>query len=522
MRESPLQVLLVQDGAQAPCAFEEMFRAEKPFELIHVGRMSEAESYLTRVRPDVILLDMESVGSDEIGTVRQAHAMAPGTPLVLLTAASDEAAAAQAKNLGVTDYLLKEEGKSRALPRTLRHAIELRRVQAETDLLRAYQERFEDEFLSHVSHELRSPLNSIYQFVTILLDGLAGDLQPQQAAHLEIVLRNVQHLQSMINDLFEAQNLSQGKLLVEPQPTSLGDAILDTIHTLQFSAAARQIDLFAEIEGPLPQVFADPTRLRQMLSILTENGIKFTPPHGTVKMKARAQGQSILFEISDSGCGIAPQYLEQIFEHRFQAPGLQGRDPAHEEEASGRRGLGLGLYICKDLVARHGGAITVSSKLQQGTTFLITLPQFHLEEQIRLVVESAGQSGGPFTLLVVEMASRSGWLSNQARAQHGQALREDLQQCLYVDRHALLPRMGASGGVELFFVVAAGTEPEVRELAARIDRQISCNESLEPSGIRLSTSLWFLKSGGNLETLAAEVQQHVDQEISQRMVRDGQ
>src|SRR6202012_4685402 len=102
---------------------------------------------------------------------------------------------------------------------------------------------------------------------------------------------------------------------------------------------------------------------------------------------------------------------------------------------------------------------------------------------------SAGESVSPFTLLVVEMASRSGWLSSQARAQHGQAVREDLQQCLYAGRHTLLPRMGASGAVELFFVVAAGTEPEVRELAARIDRQISSNESLEPSGIRLSTWL---------------------------------
>jgi signal transduction histidine kinase len=498
---------LVQEDAQAVRSFKEMLSAERPFELIKVGRMSEAESYLTRVRPDVILLDMESVGSDRVGTVRQAHAMAPGTPLVLLTAANDETAAAEARSLGVTDYVLKEEGKNRALPRTLRDAIELRRVQSETDLLRAYQERFEDEFLSHVSHELRSPLNSIYQFVTILLDGLAGDLKPPQVAHLQVVLRNTQHLQAMINDLFEAQNLSQGQLLIEPQPASLGDAILDTIHTLQFSAAAKQIDLFGEIKGPLPQVLADPTRLRQILSILTENAIKFTPPRGTVKMMAQVQERMVLFAISDSGCGIAPQLLDQIFEYRFQGRG---------EDSSG--GLGLGLYICKDLVVRHKGAITVVSKPGEGATFSITFPQFHLEEWIQPLLAD----GGPYTLLVAEMSFNAGWLPREARSRHGQAIREDLQQRLCPERHVLLPRMGASGGVELFFVVVAGTEPEVRELAARIDQQVSSNELLETSGIRLATSLWFLRSGSNVETLAAEVQQRIDQEISQRMVRDGQ
>src|SRR6202162_6656481 len=101
---------------------------------------------------------------------------------------------------GAQDYLIKGQIENRALPRALRHAIERYRMQAETDLIRTDQLQFKDEFLSHVSHELRSPLTAIYQFVTILLDRLDGELNPEQNEYLEVVLRNVKQLKSMIDD----------------------------------------------------------------------------------------------------------------------------------------------------------------------------------------------------------------------------------------------------------------------------------------------------------------------------------
>lgn len=524
MKENSLQVLLVQDGAADARSLREMFRNEKPgsFELIHVGRISEAETYLATARADIILLDIGSSDGNGIGTVRQAHAMAPGTPLIVLTGLDDEAAAAEALKEGAQDYLIKGQIESRALPRTLRHAIELRRMKAETDLVRAYQMRFKDEFLSHVSHELRSPLNAIYQFVTILLDRLAGELNPQQSADLEIVLRNVQQLQSMINDLFEAGDSQRGELLVEPQPTSPGDAILDTVNTLQFAAVAKEIDLSAELDCPLPSVCADPTRLRQILGILVENAIKFTPANGVVKITARLLEGNLLLEVSDSGCGISPDFIERIFERMFQAP---------HPDSAGRKGLGLGLYICKDLVTRQGGEIWVTSAPGRGAVFSVTLPVFRLGDLIRPAI----RSGSPVTLLVTEIGSQTGWLSNQARAQHGGAVRDVLQQCLYPGQDVLLPRMGFSGGVELFFVVAAADESGAGALVERIRDLLDSSQQMEQAGLIHSTSFRFLQGSRNgfrpesgeatetrLEKLAAEVQQRIDEEISQRMVRDGQ
>src|SRR6202171_2565236 len=183
--------------------------------------MSEAVIHLAKGGVDIILLDMGLPDGHGLDTVRRAHAAAPCVPLIVLTGLDDEALAAGTIKEGAQDYLIKGQIENRALPRALRHAIERHRMQTETDTIRTQQMQFKDEFLSHVSHELRSPLSAIRQFVTILLDKLAGELRPEQHQYLEIVLRNVKQLQSMINDLLEVTGVQAGKLMIELQCTSV-------------------------------------------------------------------------------------------------------------------------------------------------------------------------------------------------------------------------------------------------------------------------------------------------------------
>jgi sigma-B regulation protein RsbU (phosphoserine phosphatase) len=167
MKETALHVLLVEDNAGDARLLREMFSTEKPgsFELTHLLRMSEAMIHLAKGGVDVVLLDLGLPDAHGLDTVRQAHALAPSVPLIVLTGLDDEALAAEAMKEGAQDYLIKGQIENRALPRALRHAIERHRMQTETDLIRTQQLQFKDEFLSHVSHELRSPLTSIYQFV---------------------------------------------------------------------------------------------------------------------------------------------------------------------------------------------------------------------------------------------------------------------------------------------------------------------------------------------------------------------
>lgn len=530
MSETGLQILLVEDSAGDARLLREMFKTEKPdsFQLTHVLRIADAEAHLAKARADIILLDMGLPDGHGIETVRRAHAMAPGVPVIVLTGLDDERLAVEAMKEGAQDYLIKGQIESRALPRTLRHAMERQRMQTESDLARTYQMRFKDEFLSHVSHELRSPLNAIYQFVTILLDKLAGELNPQQSVDLDIVLRNVKQLQSMINDLFEVTGSQTGKLIIDLQPVSLPDAVADTLNTLQWAADGKGIKLTSDIDSALPPVYADPTRIRQILIILVENAIKFTPANGAVNILARRLEQDpdlLLLEISDSGCGISPDSIERIFERLFQEP-----NPVF---ATGK-GLGLGLYICKDLVVRQGGHIWAKSALGQGTVFSVTLPIFSLFDLISPTIRAAA-CGGPLALVVTELGSKTGWLSNQARAEQSHLVREVLQQCLQPRRSVLLPRMGVAGAVELFFVLSATDPTDAEELTQRIAEQLNSSDQIYLAGLTSSTTCRLLKviqgaitpgSSESMETyleeVAIEVKELLHEEISRRIVTNGQ
>jgi signal transduction histidine kinase len=526
MKESALQVLLVEDNAGDARLLHEMFSKEKPgsFELTHFLRMSEAVVHLAKGGVDIVLLDMGLPDGHGLDTVRRTHAAAPDVPVIVLTGLDDEALAAEAMKAGAQDYLIKGQIENRALPRALRHAIERHRMQTETDLILTHQVQFKDEFLSHVSHELRSPLTAIYQFVTILLDKLAGELNPQQDEYLRIVLRNVKQLQSMINDLLEVTRVQAGKLLIELQSTSVSDAIVYTINTLQGAATPKGITLSSEIARRLPSVCADPTRVRQMLVILVDNAIKFTPANGTVKVQARVFEEDpnfLVLEVSDSGSGITPDMNERVFDRLFQTA-----DPV----LAGRQGLGLGLYICKELVTRQGGKVWAKSAPGHGAVLSVTLPVFSLPNLIAPALRKERRTEGSIILVVTEMGSQTGWLSDEVRTEQSHGVRDLLQRCLHSDLDVLLPKMAFAGAAELFFIVAVTDEIGGEAITKRIREQFDGCGHIQQAGLTLSTSYRLLdaikRTGSEsmedfLQKVATRLQELMDEEISLRMVING-
>jgi signal transduction histidine kinase len=526
MKEKALQVLVVEDNAGDVRLLREMFNGEKPgsFELTHLLRMSEAETHLAKGGVDITLLDMGLPDGHGLETVRRARAAAPNVPLIILTGLDDEALAAAAMTQGAQDYMIKGQIESRALPRALRHAIERHRMQTEADLIRMHQLEFKDEFLSHVSHELRSPLTAVRQFVTILLDGLAGELNSEQRQYLEIILRNVKQLHSMINDLFEVSGIKAGKLKIDLQSTSASDAIAYTVNTLGGAAEAKGIVLPVAIESALPSVYADPARVRQILVILVDNAIKFTPQNGTVKIQAGIFEEDpafLLLEVSDSGCGIDPDKTERIFERLFQAS-----DP----DAADHNGLGLGLYICKDLVTRQGGRIWAKSVQGQGSTFSITLPICSLSALLAPAFSEERPSECPLTVVVTEIGSQTGWLSDQLRADQCRGIREILRETLYSDLDILLPKMDAAGPGELFFIVAVTDGIGGEAISKRIQKQLDSSERLRQAGLTHSTSFRSLEPIKRdlaeskevfLERVASNIQEFMNEEISARQVKNG-
>jgi len=526
MKEKPLQVLLVEDNAGDVRLLREMFSKEKreAFQLTHLLRMSEAETHLAKGGVDIVLLDLGLPDGHGIDTVRRAHAAAPEVPVIVLTGLEDEALAAEAMNAGAQDYLIKGQIENRALPRALRHAVERHRMQTETDLIRTNQMQFKDEFLSHVSHELRSPLTAVRQFVTILLDGLAGELNLEQRQYLEIVLKNVKQLHSMINDLFEVSGVQAGKLKIDLQCTSVSDAIGYAVNTLRGAAAAKGIVLSSDIARKVPSVCADPARLRQILIILVDNAIKFTPQNGTVTIQARIFEEDpdfLLLEVTDSGCGIDPGMTERIFERLFQAS-----DP----DAADHNGLGLGLYICKDLVTRHDGKIWAKSELGQGSIFSLTFPIFSLPKLLAPAFSEERQTECPITLVLTEIGSQTGWLSNEVRADQCRCIRELLRRSLYSDLDILLPKMASAGPVELFLIVAITDEIGGEAITKRIRKQLDTSERLQQAGLTHSTSYRSLEpikrdssesKEDFLERVSTDIQELMNEEISSRQARNG-
>ena len=524
--KKPLQVLVVEDDAVDAQLLQQMFTKEKAgsFEITHMLRMSEAMAHLANGGVDIMLLDMGLPDGRGLDIVRRAQAVAPGVPVIVLTGLDDEALAADAMKEGAQDYLIKGQIESRALPRALRHAIDRHRLQAETDQIRTNQLQFKDNFLSHVSHELRSPLNAIYQFVTILLDKLVGELNAEQREYLDIVFRNVKQLQAMIDDLLEVTRGQGGKLTIELQRTSVGAAVTDAVNTLQVAAATKGIKLSAIIDDELPLVCADPTRVTQILIILLDNAIKFTPLNGEVKVRAHLlelDSNLMVLQVMDTGCGISPGMTEQIFERLFQAS-----DPAQ----AGRQGLGLGLHICKELVVRQGGRIWATSTPGQGAVFSVTLPVFSMRNLLSAALEKPGSVPGPLMLVVTQLGATTGWLSDVARAEHAQWARQLLQHCLHSDDDVLLPKMGSSGSAELYFIVAATDPVGCESLVARIRQQFDERELERKAGLTLSIACRSIpvartdrsvSKGASFEAVAALIQALVNEELSSRMKANG-
>ena len=250
-----------------------------------------------------------------------------------------------------------------------RDVSEQRRLAAQTQRV----VKLKDEFLSHVSHELRSPLSSIYSFSSIIADNLAGDTTPQQQEYLGIVLKNVVQLQSMIEDLLTVTQSREGKLSVQPQPVILADTITDALNVVQSAAARKKISLSTIDISRLPIAYADPTRLQQVMIILLDNAIKFTPAGGQVSVHAEVQEPGfLLVQVEDSGCGIPADKRTKVFENLYQV-----MDPGQADTSqAGRTGLGLGLHIARNLVTRQGGYIWVTEADPQGSVFNFTLPIF--------------------------------------------------------------------------------------------------------------------------------------------------
>ena len=359
MADKTLRALLLEDQPGDARLVREALpeTPSRPVEVEWCQKLSQAQERLARGGIDVVIADLNLPDSMGLDTLRALRTENPDVAIVVLTGAGEEeTVGARAVREGAQDYLVKDGLDGRLLRRALSYAVERQRLLT-----------FRAEFLRNVNHELRTPLSSAYGFVRLLLDDMAGKLPAKQKKFLTIAVKNLDQLIAMVDDLTENSRGEQGQLIIEPKHCSLAAQIRETIEGLRLTAVERGVRLSFE-ESPLPEVFADPKRCRQILINLIGNALKFTPRDGTVSLRAAVDNRDpgfVRVAVSDTGPGIGPEETGLIFErlHREPAPALDGR-----------RGLGLGLSISRKLVSAQGGRIWVESRPGRGSTFYFTVP----------------------------------------------------------------------------------------------------------------------------------------------------
>ncbi len=223
------------------------------------------------------------------------------------------------------------------------------------------------DFLATMSHEIRTPMNGV---ITAAELALGEDLPEKAARYLDIIHTSAYSLLGIINDILDFSKIEAGKLTLESRPLMLDetfDRVVDVFHT---KAAENGIELLVDIDPRIPMVLVgDPLRLKQILTNLLSNAVKFTDPGGVILVRVHAQEiteENVLltFAVKDTGIGIAPEYLPQLFESFTQADASSTRQYG---------GTGLGLAICKQLVRMMGGDIWVESQPGRGSTFYFTV-----------------------------------------------------------------------------------------------------------------------------------------------------
>ncbi|MBC7225968.1 MAG: GAF domain-containing protein [Thermoflexales bacterium] len=225
-------------------------------------------------------------------------------------------------------------------------------------------DRLKSQFLANMSHELRTPLNSIIGFSRVILKGIDGPITEQQRQDLEAIFNSGQHLLGLINDILDISKIEAGKMELAFEPTDLQEIIRGVMSTAVALVKDKPIELQQSVPADLPTITADSRRVRQVLLNLVSNAAKFTD-QGFIRVEARVDGDYVVISVSDSGIGIPPEKLPNIFEAFTQVDASPSRKYG---------GTGLGLTISKSFIELHGGKIWVESELGKGSTFTFTLP----------------------------------------------------------------------------------------------------------------------------------------------------
>ncbi len=259
-------------------------------------------------------------------------------------------------------------------------AIAIKNVAFTQELKEANEElvnvdQLKSDFLATMSHEFRTPLTSIIGYSDMLLSGMTGDISDKQRSFLRSILNSGEALLNLINDILDLTKIEAGKLELNLEPVELREALISVLSVVRPRAKEKELQISTFLPTDLPPLWADSSKLSQILLNLLSNAIKYTPETGRIGIEGRPTADGMIeIRVNDTGIGIAAEDQARIFDRFTQIDSSSTRQQG---------GTGLGLAITRDLIQLHGGRITVQSSVGKGSSFVFSIPQAGTQRESR-------------------------------------------------------------------------------------------------------------------------------------------
>lgn len=359
-----VRLLLVEDDEEdarlLPRQLEE--DGEARYEVTRAPTLRQACEAAARHPFDVAVLDMSLPDSDGLDAVRALAAAAPRLAILILTGRDDAAFAAEAVQAGAHGYAVKGRQSGLELGRALRRAMEQRR-RVEVEELRRREALMRD-FIANVSHEFRTPVAAIRGFAETLRSGALDDRE-NRLEFVQIIERQAARLSRLVEDLLQLSTLDAGVEKPKVSRVELKPFAARLLRDVAPLAARKQLAL-GEAVPPALAARADPELLERAVLNLVRNAIDYNKPGGRVEIGGELKGTEALLWVSDTGMGIPPAELREVFQRFHRSERARSRNAD---------GTGLGLMIAKSIAEAHGGRIWADSPgVGQGATFYLSLP----------------------------------------------------------------------------------------------------------------------------------------------------